>query len=402
MSVPDDEFPQPEFITLTSGHRISFQALREKVEAQFEIENAGRVDIFQSVRTLEERRSLLVESVDYVLASESLFLPRAEKQRLLDAVYASMFGFGPLDPYLADESITEITINGPDDVDARYGFGELKRLPVLFEDAAHLRRTVERLVMMQGAQLIEWNYFVEIGIERHGRPIRLSIITPPVTPKFQVEMRLHPREPLSLADLVAQGMVNEAAAQTIIDHLAGGEGLLIVGSSGTGKTTLLGALLDMLPDSVTLVQRAAELRVPESIAEQNVFPPGDDDPGWTMDERVEEIVAGQPPDWLVLDEVRDDAGGAVWTALNAAPACVWVFRGYPQKPLRIVSALGMVIRRVPQAMGLAPPVINGLLAERLPLVVSLAIRDGMPRVIGVGRFVLRDDGGLELEPYEVN
>ncbi|MBN1287975.1 MAG: Flp pilus assembly complex ATPase component TadA [Anaerolineae bacterium] len=395
----DDD--SPEFITQPGGRRVSFNALLEQIEAQFEAENAGRVDIFRAAQTVEARRALLIESANYVLANESIFLSRADKQRLIDAAYAGVFGFGPLAPYFDDESITQITIDGPDNVNARDGFGELARLPVWFEDTAHLRRTVERLLMVQGAQLIEWNFFVEIGVELHGRPVRLSIITPPVTPRLQVEMRLHPRQALTLDDLIARAMLTEAAAQRITERLAAGNGMLIVGPAGAGKTTLLGALLGALPGPVTLVQRAAELRpLPEaSITEMNTFPPGDDDPGWTMNERVEAILSGPPPDWLVLDEVRDDAGPAAWAALNAPVQNVWVFRGHPQKPLRVVSALGMAVRRVPQAMGLDSAAINGLFAEQLPLVVSLSIRDGAPRVVGVGRFVLRTDGGLDLEPY---
>jgi pilus assembly protein CpaF len=398
----DGDTPQhkdPAFVARSEGGRLfTLDALREQITAQFEAETAGRIDILAEAAAPEARRALLLESVDYVLAVESVRITREEKARLVDAVYADVFSFGPLAPHLNDETITEISINGPGEVHARHGFDKPARMPVRFDDHAHLHALVERQLALHGAQMVDWHYFLEVGVEVGGRPARLSIITPPVTPHLQVELRLHPRQPRTLDALTTSGVLDAETAQAITGHLAERRGLLVVGDVGAGKTTLLGALLDVLPGRVALVQRAAEIRPPEGARALNAFPPGEDAPGRTVDDCVGEALGETPPpDWLVIDEVRDDAAGGAWAALNAAGANnVWCFRG-ESEPARIRSALNMLLRRAPQAMGLEQAAIDRLIAERLPLAALLAVREGAPRVVGLADFVL-DDGELALRP----
>ncbi len=71
--------------------------------------------------------------------------------------------------------MTEITVDGPDRVHARRGFGRLERLSVFFDDAAHLRRTIDRALAIHGVRLAEWNYFLEVGVTLHGRPARARL-----------------------------------------------------------------------------------------------------------------------------------------------------------------------------------------------------------------------------------
>src|SRR5690606_24900387 len=154
-------------------------------------------------------------------------------------------------------------------IHVRRGFGPMQRAPVYFDDPAHLRRTVSRALASVGVQLVDWNYFLEVGIEVHGRPARLGLIAPPISPHLQVEIRLHPRAPRTLEDLIQGGALSEAAARAITGHIAAGRGLLVIGDVGAGKTTLLNALgptFATLAGRVVAVQRAAELRLPAPVA----------------------------------------------------------------------------------------------------------------------------------------
>ncbi len=373
----------PDFIAQsTGGRRFTLAALREQVEAQFEEETAGRLDIFQEANTEAARREIVVECANYVLSNEAIFLSRAEKRRLIDAVCAHLFHLGPLAPHLRDETVTEVTINGPGDINIRLGFGPLAPLPVRFDDPAHLRRAVNRLLMLHGTQLADWEYFFEVGVSLQGRPARLSIITPPVTPQMQVEIRLHPAAPLTLDDLVACAVLDAVHAHTLTAHLEARRGLLIVGQAGTGKTTLLGALLGALPGHAVLMQRAAEIHPAAHIEAQDI---------------TETLPGGALPGWLALDEVRDDIASVAWEALNlpGGTANLWVFRGAPT-PARITSALGMLLRRVPEVMAMDQADIGQRLAERLPLVVRLGLGEDGPRVLSLDALVLKE-GRLVLD-----
>ena len=398
---PQDDAPgrdDPQIVR-SGGRVFTLEALRERIEEQFNDEFAGRDDLLREADTQAKRRALLLDSANYVLAIESIFLSRADKERLLDQAYANLFGFGPLEPYLGDETLTEITIDGPDKVHARRGSGRLERLPVAFDDTAHLRRTIDRILAAQGATLVEGNYFLEIGVEVHARPARLSLIAPPISPHLQVELRLHPRTPPTLDDLVGGGMLIEAAARAITGHIAAGRGLLVIGDVGSGKTTLLGALGPAFTGRAIAVQRAAELRLPESVQARAAVPPTHDDPGVDFGAQIEAALA-ESPDWLILDEVRDDAARAAWNALNAAegdraPRCAWAFRGEPA-PDRVRNALSMLLRRAHPAAD--QRALNRLAAARLPLVVGLAVVDAAPRVVSMGEFALDESGELALRP----
>jgi pilus assembly protein CpaF len=382
------------------GRIYTMNALRERIEAQFNAETVGRADILAEADTEAKRRTLLLDCANYVLALEAVHVTREEKSELLDQAYANLFGFGPLELYLDDESITEITIDGPDNIHARHGFGKMKPLPAFFDDAAHLRGTIDRVLAAHGAQLVDWNYCLEVGVELHGRPARLGLIAPPVSPHLQLELRLHPPTPFTLDDLIGTGMLTDQAARAITTHIAGGQGLLVVGDAGAGKTTLLGALGASLQGRVVAVQRAAELRLPESVEVRAAIPPTDEAPGVDFEGQIEQVLsdAETPPDWLILDEVRDDDANGAWAALSAGeggPRCAWAFRGAPDAG-RVRSALDMLLRRAQPAIEQAE--IDLLLAERLPLVVYLAVRDEQSRVVGVGEFALTAKGELELRP----
>ncbi len=398
-----DATPQrndPKVVRSRSGGRIyTLNALRERIEAQFSEEIAGRDDILADAGDEAGLRALLLESANYVLAVESVYLSREEKAQLLDQAYANLFGFGPLEPYLDDETLTEITIDGPDHIHARRGFGRLERLPVFFDDAAHLRRTVDRALATQGAKLVDWNYFLEIGVTLHRRPARLGLIAPPISPQLQVELRLHPRAPRTLDDLIAGGVLTREAARMIADHIAAGRGLLIIGDVGAGKTTLLNALCPAFTGRAVAVQRAAELRLPGSVEARVQIAPSDEDPGANFGAQVEAVLSeAEAPDWLILDEVRDDAAKAAWAALAAGaerPRCAWVFRGDPA-PDRVRSALSMSLRRAQPAIDQGE--LNRLIAAKLSLVVALAVVDAAPRVIGVSAFALDAADKLILRP----
>jgi type IV secretory pathway ATPase VirB11/archaellum biosynthesis ATPase len=316
---------------------------------------------------------------------------------VLDTVYRDLFSFGPLDSYLADETITELTIDGPERVFVRRGGGEkMTAVDAYFDDTGHLMRVIERILLMAGAQLSEADPFVEIGTALAGRPARLTVAAPPVSPILNVEVRLHPTQPHTLESLVAAGMVDDSAAKLLRAILAAGHGLMIAGDSGAGKTTLLEALLPLLESGV-VVERAAELRIPNHFERLAVVWPT---PNQQPVDFAQQILAAleKRPNWLILDEVRFDEAQAMWQALTIDPSsdpspdpspnaahtrCLWAFRG-ATNPMRLRAAFGMSVRRAQP--GIAQEFIQSALLDRLPFVALLDRRDEKLRVVSIGEW----------------
>ncbi|MBN1558161.1 MAG: Flp pilus assembly complex ATPase component TadA [Lentisphaerae bacterium] len=388
-----DEHQPPGISPIVPGRTgrpsFSLEALRERVERQFKEETAGRDDILLELDTEERRRAMLREVADYVLTMEAITLSARDKSALIESAYRSLFTFGPLDDYANDDAVTEITIIGPREIHIRRGTGQLEPVAEAFDDRAHLAGTLERVLAGSGVSLSHAGPFLETGVMIQGRPARIGLIGPPVNPDYSLTIRLHPRQPVSLNDLHARlEMLPPQAVSLLRAILVGGHGLLIVGDAGQGKTTLAGALARSLPPtpSVTVIERAAEIWLPDFITRRIPIPPGPDMPGTDFAATLRAAL-DESTGWLIVDDIRGDESAAVWDALTHqnAPHYLWVFRG-DTRPDRLRSALGMVIRK--QHPAVEQRDIHRALAARLPFVAALRPNRGAPRLGLIAEWVL--------------
>ena len=391
---PDDRSPEcrprldadtgrePELLSGRLGTRLySHAALVERIAAAVEAEQGGSIQRDQ--RTRKERLHLLRETADYVLAVESVVLTQEALARLIEDCYSHIFGYGPLDALLADPRITTIALDGPDRAAVRYGHGELVAVGPLFDDDAHLREIVGRLVAAAGAELHPETPVLETGLTVNERSVALNVIGPPVTPTLTVDMRLHPVAAQTLETLAAAGFLSADAAHFLAAVSASPHGVIVVGEPESGKTTLLGALANRLPPTqhTAAVERAGELRLPEGSSRRQVAWPVGDGPGMSFGEQIAAAVAASP-DVLVLDEVRADAPQTIAPLLTGddAPRQMWAFRGAPDAK-RLQAALGMLARRA----GGNEAAVHALY-ERLPFVASVARIQGRLQLFSIGEW----------------
>ncbi len=372
---PDEEpLPGPRLSSLVPGRSgrpsFSLEALRERVERQFYEETAGRADILAELDSEASQRAALREIAEYVFAVEAVSPTAADRQTILDRAHGNLFGFGPLEELLRDESVTAISLGGAGDVRLRRGAGPLQSTPARFDDDAHLATILSRLVAQAGATLSDLTPFVEAGVTLRGRRARVSAIGPPLSPALSADIRLHPSRPLALEDLAARGALPAAGIALLRAIVTAGRGLLIAGEAGAGKTTLAGALLPALAGRIAAVERAAELPLPPEATRFCPAPPTPDPPGANFAALIGAALA-TGPDWLVIDEIGADDAPALWAALAAdpAPRCLWTLRA-PVQPDRLRNALTMILRRAQTIQEEAR--LHQAIATRLPFVVALA------------------------------
>ncbi len=377
---------------------FSIEALRERVERQFQEETTHRADILLDLDTPEKRREVLVDVLGYVLGVEAVTISERDRRTLIDKAYRNLFSFGPLDDYLRDDDVTEITINGPYDIHVRRGMDKLAPVEAAFDDRVHLENILERVLVAGGAVIS--SPFLETGVILAGRAARIGLIAPPVSPDYSLEIRLHPHIALTLADLDTRfDAVPSDAAGLLKAILAAGHGLLILGDVGLGKTTLAGALGHALPAdaSICAVERAAEMSLPGHVTRR--FPILTR-PGSTFSSEIQRALDESPtPDWLIIDEIRGDESAAVHAALTRddAPHYLWVFRGASQVD-RLRSALGMVIRKHNPAID--QQVIHSALARHLPFVAAFKRIRNTPRLHLIAEWVQSSEA-LDLRPLLV-
>lgn len=239
----------------------------------------------------------------------------ASLQRLSQALAADLRGYGPLEPLVADVTVTDITVNGPHEVWVDRGSG-MQRTTTRFPDESSLRRFAARLASSVGRRLDDAAPFVDAPLP-HG--VRLHAALPPVVEQVCVTLRVPRHRVWALSDLVTSGMVPVEAEPLLHQVLARRASFLISGGTGTGKTTLLNALLGEVDpgERLVVVEDTRELapRHPHVVSAQT-RPPNIEGAGHVTLQHLVRQSLRMRPDRIVVGEVRGAEVVDLLTALN--------------------------------------------------------------------------------------
>lgn len=379
---PEDEppplpaIPPPQFVPGRGGTRlISINALIERVVDAFGLEHGDNSAALHDATTPARRLRLILDTANYVFAVESVHLSDAEKAHIVERAYSDLFGFGPLDPFFLDPRVTTLSIKGARNLAVRYEHGELVNLGQVFDDDDHVERMMTRLLLEAETEYpTEANGdsgIVEIGVTVGERPISLHLFTPPLTAEINADIRVHPAVAPTLGDLVRDGFMTDEAARLIEHIVRSSYGFMIVGEPETGKTTLLNAIAQMLPDpdGLSAVERARELRLPGGSISRTTRYRSVDGAAISFGEQIQAALDDQPRT-LLLDEVRADDPRSIAPLLDREPVPrqIWAVRGAPDAK-RLQSALGMLARRA--AYGQGERLVHALY-QRMPFVIAMA------------------------------
>jgi len=250
---------------------------------------------------LEQRvRQLVVEQLN---AEEDPFSP-AERARLERQIADDILGYGPLEPFLHDPTVTEIMVNAYDQVYIERG-GVIEETEASFLDDAHLLRIIDRIVSQVGRRIDESSPMVDARLPDGSR---VNAIIPPLALRGpSLTIRKFARDALSLRDLIGLGSLSEQTAEFLGQCVRGKLNILISGGTGTGKTTLLNAVSGHIPpgERVVTVEDAAELRLQQRhVVSLESRPPNVEGEG---EVRIRDLVRNalrMRPDRIIVGEVR--------------------------------------------------------------------------------------------------
>ena len=223
---------------------------------------------------------------------------------LLRTVQAELTGAGPLAGLLADPDVTDVLVNGPEEVWVDRGNG-LRREPLSFANDDEVRRIAVRLASTAGRRLDTGVPFVDA---RLPGGVRLHAVLPPVALSgVCLSLRVHRQRPLDMAALLAGASVPPPIAEVLGAMVAARQSFVISGGAGTGKTTLLGALLTLAdPDErILVVEDAAELAVRHPhVVRLEARPPNVEGAGEITVRDLVRQALRMRPDRLIIGEVR--------------------------------------------------------------------------------------------------
>jgi len=187
-------------------------------------------------------------------------LSREDRQRLAREIADDIFGYGPLEQLLPDNSISEIMVNGPHEIwIERHGL--LSQTGLRFADESHLRRIITKMVGQVGRRIDESSPLVDARLPDGSR---VNAIIPPLSLSGPLlTIRKFEADRFDMNELVTLGTVSRAAADFLAQCVKADLTMLISGGTGSGKTTLLNALSAAVPDSdrIVTIEDAAELQL---------------------------------------------------------------------------------------------------------------------------------------------
>src|SRR3989441_1231189 len=208
----------------------------------------------------EQRAAKITDALTAVIAEMGLSLTKPEKQRLLDSVLNDFLGLGPIESLISDPTITEIMVNGPDQIFVEHK-GKLTLSTTQFESEEQLRRVIDRIVSTIGRRIDESSPMVDARLKDGSR---VNVIIPPLSLNGPIlTIRKFSKDPYKISDLIKFGSLTEPMAQFVRSCVRSRLNMLVSGGTGSGKTTTLNVLSSFIPEEerVVTVEDAAELQL---------------------------------------------------------------------------------------------------------------------------------------------
>ncbi len=278
-----------------------YHALKETLHGRL----LGRIDLevmgSMTPQRLREELGLLVERL---VVESGAALNGAERKRIVQDIQDEVMGLGPLEPLLADPTVSDILVNGPHHVYVER-LGKLEKTHVDFSDADHLMKIIDKIVSRVGRRVDESSPMVDARLPDGSR---VNAIIPPLALDGPLlSIRRFAVVPLTMADLKGNRSLTPALAELLSAMVRAKMNILISGGTGAGKTTLLNVLSSSIPASerIVTIEDAAELQLQQPhVVRLETRPPNIEDKGEVSQRALMRNSLRMRPDRVILGEVR--------------------------------------------------------------------------------------------------
>jgi len=376
--------PPPESLDLpperrpADANRASVEAAKARIQPLV----VERIDISAAAELPRaEFEKQLAGWVTELLAETKLQLNFAEQRDLVAAMLADMLGLGPLEPLLADESVTDIMVNGARQIYVERK-GKLELTGVSFRDDAHVMNVVTRIVAQVGRRIDETTPLVDARLQDGSR---VNVIIPPLAIEGPtISIRKFSRKSITLDLMAEQGNISPAMATVLKIAAHCRLNILISGGTGSGKTTLLNALSRMIDaqERTVTIEDAAELQLQQSHVVRLETRSANLEGGGeiTMRDLLRNALRMRP-DRIILGEIRGAEALDVLQAMNTGHdgSMSTIHANLPREALtRLENMVGMT------GINLPSRAVRTQIAAAVHLIVQVnRMRDGMRRITHV-------------------
>jgi pilus assembly protein CpaF len=356
----------------------SFQEMKSRLHRTL----INRMDLTKlAALTPEQVHAEVSRLAESVLIQEGMPLSAAERERLVNDVQHELFGLGPLEPLLADPTISDILVNSHDTIYIER-HGKIEATNVTFKDDEHLMRVIERIVSSVGRRIDESSPMVDARLQDGSR---VNAIIPPLSIDGPVlSIRRFGSEPLRMKALIENKALTKDIAEMLEMCVNARLNVLISGGTGAGKTTLLNALSAYIPENerIVTIEDSAELQLQQPhVVRLETRPANIEGKGEVTQRDLVRNTLRMRPDRIVIGEVRGGEAIDMLQAMNTGHdgSLTTVHANTPRDALaRLETMIQMT------GMRLSDRAMRQQIASALDLVLQVArMSDGSRRVTSI-------------------
>jgi pilus assembly protein CpaF len=341
----------------------------------------SELDPTMDISKVHEVRGTIQELFEQVLAEENIILSRPERHRLFEQIAAEILGFGPLQPLLEDETVTEVMVNGAKNIYVERN-GKIQRAPFTFESDDHVMRIIDRIVAPMGRRIDESSPYVDARLPDGSR---VNAVIPPISLVGPiVTIRKFFKTPITIEQLVQYGSISQEGLQFLKACVEARLNVVISGGTGSGKTTLLNILSQFIPNDerIITIENAAELQLrQEHVVTLESRPPNIEGRGEVSIRQLVINALRMRPDRIIVGEIRDEAALDMLQAMNTGHdgSMTTAHSNSPRDTLARIETMTMMA-----GMELPVRAIREQIASAIDLVVHQErMRDGTRKIVNM-------------------
>jgi len=341
----------------------------------------AQANIDLSLSDHEKVKQIIEKTFNDVLEQENILFNYNIRQKMLDWVNSDIIGYGPIEPLLNDPDITEIMVNGHDEVFVER-FGIIEDTNVHFEDEAHLRRIIERIVSPLGRRVDETMPMVDA---RLPSGYRVNATIPPLSLDGPIlTIRKFAVRPFTAQDLIANSTMSVQLVSFLKACVEAKINIVISGGTGSGKTTLLNVLSAFIPshERIITIEDTAELQLHQRhVVRLEKRPPNIEMKGEITIRQLVINSLRMRPDRIVVGECRGGEALDMLQAMNTGHdgSMTTIHSNGPRDALRRIETMVLMA-----GMDLPLKAIREQVAASIQLVVHIErLRDGTRKVVQV-------------------
>ena len=371
---------------------IAFNDLKSAIHARM-------IHLLDLTRLAETPDNLLMDDlrrgIEMILAEEKLALTLPDKERLVKEIRDELLGYGPLEPLLADPSISDILVNRFDQVFVERR-GKLERTAVRFTDNAHLLKIIEKIATGVGRRVDESSPMVDARLPDGSRVN--AIISPLALDGPALSIRKFSKIPIKIQDLINFGSITPEIAQVLAAMVKARLNILISGGTGSGKTVFLNVCSSFIPNDerIITIEDSAELQMQqEHVVRLETRPPNLEGSGEVSQRDLVRNALRMRPERIILGEVRAGEALDMLQAMNTGHdgSLATIHANAPRDALtRLETMVSMAGLNIPARA------IRHQIASAINVIIQLArLSDGSRKMMNLFELVGMEGDAITMQ-----